>query len=320
MSSLESAITCAVEFLAPKGSCSYDRWLTFDLKAEGNDREGNPQRPFEWLAQYCSPSGYINYRIMLKDGVPHTELTHRSSWITPRAPWVPTASLTETDVPETIRGKRNEAPGFVISSGAHDSCWRDHGTQTRGWPNIPTNMYTDQQGVERQNFTDTRYFDIYNDSILSVNGISIKGPTGEAGWQSEESAAQWKTFTDGTWVNDTGLTGAWAVFYGMSKLSPTVDRDFLEIRIDGHWDKGEYGKKGFKEARILRHYRITDGKVTHVGIPQEENDYFLKGWAEVAEPYVLDQHRFMLDCGFTEKTIPQWKLSFLHPEVQNSHD
>lgn len=319
MSSLESAITCAVEFLAPKGSCSYDRWLTFDLKAEGTDRDGNVQPTFEWLAQYCSPGGYIHYRNVLKDGVPHTELTNRASWIHPRAPWVPTASLTEGDVPEITRGQTNEAPGFVYNSGAHDSCWRDHGTRTQGWPLIPTNKYM-HEGKEYQNHNHTHYFHIYNDTTLSVNGISLKGATGEAGWQSEESAQRWRKFSDGEWVNDTGLTGPWAIFYGMSMLSKAVNRNYLEIRIDGSWSKGEYGKRGYKEARILRHYRITDGKVTHVGIPQEENDYFLKGWAEVAEPYVLNQQRFMLDCGFTEKTIPQWKLTHLHPEAQNGDD
>jgi hypothetical protein len=309
---IEWAVSTAVEFLTPRGSCTVHRWLTFDLRIE--NAEGD--KSFEWLAQYSPTSSYVEWRTVLKDGVPHTCLYDRASWYKPRAPWVPTAELTAEDQPDTKHGETVTAPGFVISCGSHDSCWRDNASRLHGWPRVFSNYYTDQDGKQRENTVETRYWDFVRDTDrIFVKSISVKGQVASAGWGSEETYAKFAAYKDGEWINDTDLEGPWAIFYGMSKLAFVVAEEELILRVDGSFDKGEYGKRGYKERREMVHYRIKDGLVTHKGIT-EENQFFRKGWEPVAEPYKLDKRRFMLDCGFAEKDMDTWRLRHLFPETR----
>jgi hypothetical protein len=311
MYGVEWAVACAVELLTPRGSCSKDRWITFDFRVE--DPHGNS---FEWLAQYSPTSNYIDWRTVLKDGVPHTELSHRMSWYKPRAPWVPAADLKPDDVQETKYGEPIVAPGYVISNGSHDSCWRDNATRLHGFPMVETGKYTDQEGKERSRYEPTYYWKHFREyDTIKVLGMKIEGPVAARGWGDQAFYDQIASYKDGAWLNDTELTGPWAIIYGMSKLVSVVNQDELIIRIDGSFSKGEYGERGFKERRKMVHYRIKDGKVTHKGIT-EKNEYFRTGWESVLEPYVLDERQFRLDCGFKEKDLAAWRLTHLFPEAR----
>lgn len=304
---IEHCVSLIVEVLAPKGSCSIHRWLTLDFEAESV--EG---KTFTWLAQYCAPSGYVHWRTLLKDGVPHAELTDRASWYKPRAPWVPLDSLTEGDHQETHYGEPVVAPSFVIASGAHDSCWRDNATRLSGWPMVQDGTWKNSHGETVPRMKATQYFYIYNDTKVRVKGISIKGPTSPNVWGSAETQAKFAAYTEGEWVNDTDLDGVWALLYGLSKLSKTVGHTDLDLLIDVTFWKGKFGTRSHRELRRMQHYRFRDGMVVRRGV-SKENQFFLDRWEDEVEPYKLDQKRLMLDLGIAEKDHGKWTMNHLFP-------
>jgi len=303
-------VSCAVGLLIPKGSCSLDRWLSFDFEATTPKDESGP---FTWTAQYCAPSGYIKWRTLLPTGVPHTELADNMSWYHRRAAWVPVAELAEGDQRATIHGLPVVAPGFVIANGSHDSCWRDNATRLQGYPYVQDGTWKTDQGVEVPNMFPTVHYQIYHDTTVKVLGISVKGPTSEGGWTDPASVQKYKAYTDGEWKNDTNLTGAWALLYGMSKLSKTVGKEDLDLRLDVTFSRGVYGKKSYKQVRRMLHYRFREGHVVCRGVTMK-NEWFLNHWGEEVTPYLLDQERLERDLGIFDQKNP-WTLNHLFPEV-----
>lgn len=269
---LENAVQAAVDFLVPRGSCSSTRWLTFHLEA----RDTKTGADFAWMAQYNAASNYVAWRTVLEGGVPHILFGDvRDSG----TPWVPVDS-----VPEYVRklySDRDVAPGLVIAHGCHDSCWRDHATMLDGYPR-------DAQGRM------TRHAVLDRDAVVHVRRMQIEGAPREG---------LPRVLRDGEWVNDTSLTGPWAVFQGMSRMASCVDQPGLALCLDGRFScPGKQGKVRRRSARI--HYQIVNGLVTN-------------GWRPVEAPYVLDATSFWRDAGFSEKQISEgrWRLDHLYAEA-----
>lgn len=295
---IENAVTMAVDFLLPRGSCSTGRWLTFEFEGKSN------RSKFNWKAQYSAPTGYVYWRTIYGN-VPHVKVADYADDLHPYSPWVPQELYNATKNGDP--GPMNTAPGFVIADGRHDSCWRDNACRVSGYPRVPRNTYP-SDGKNRINFEMTSWFPIYDNPTITTKNISIVGPVGTESFLSKMGAESFKHFTDGTWENDVGLTGPWAIYHGMSKLAQAVGKEYLEIRIIGDVSKGELDTDAYEEGSFCTHYRIKDGLVTHVGIPNKENDWFIEGWAEVATPYLLTEERFIFDGGMVAEGHDGWGL------------
>ncbi len=307
---VESAVSECVKMLIPKGSCTPSRWLTFEFEAI-NDGRG---APFNWSAQYSAPSGYIDWRTLI-GCVPHVKLEGRSA----PNPWIPEELVSSEHLLASRHGEKMRAPGFVIADGSHDSCWRDNASTLRGYPLIPKNCWRSPDGGRRQiNYEATNWCSIRMDTVIKVRKISVLGPVEtRPGWTDAETLEKFAHYTDGVWVNDTGLTGQWAIFHGLSKLAHTVGQQVLGLRIRGRFDRGVYGKRSFREESATVQYQMKDGLVTHRGILDEKN---LKGWVAVEKPYLLDEEAFLRDCGVKVSGRGAFRLTHVFPDVLSASE
>lgn len=308
---IEQAVTMGVDLLLPRGSCSPSRWLTFEFEASNEVDRG-----FEWRAQYSAVTNYVSHRT-LWGNVPHVKIAAYRWKKCPFTPWIPLADLEEGQLAEMEYGERVVAPGFVISSGRHDSCWRNHASNLSGYPFVPRNTYEDRDGKPQIYWQSTHWFRIFHDTVIKVNRISVAGPVNQTHWFTEETRKKFAAFIDGEWVNDTELTGPWAIYHGLSKLAHTIGKESLEVRLRGNFQRGKYGTRSHREGSVTVHYRIKDGLVTHKGIPDEKSDWFMKGWADVENPYLLDEVAFFDDCKVKREGRGAFELTHLFPDLVN---
>jgi len=102
----------------------------------------------------------------------------------------------------------DDAPGYVIADGSHDSCWRQHGMDFVGYPLVDTGRTYEHQGVERPVYERTSYFFWPKTTHLLVHGLRLQGE------------ATSSDFLDGEWVNPDvdNLTGIWAFLVAIASL------------------------------------------------------------------------------------------------------
>lgn len=305
---IEHAVSTGVELLLPRGSCSPGRWLTFEF--EGT----NAVDTFEWKAQYSAVTNYVSHRV-LWGNVPHVKISRYRGKKCPYTPWIPLADLEEGQYVEREHGESLVAPGFVISSGHHDSCWRDHASDLSGYPFVPRNTYEDRDGKQSIYWQPTRWFRILHDTVIKVTRISVEGPVNQTSWVGKEIQEKFSTFTDGSWENDTELIGPWAIYHGLSNLAPTIGKESLEFRLRGIFQRGKYGTRSHREESATVHYRIKDGLVTFRGT-SDENGWYPTSWVEVEKPYLLDEVAFFNDCKVKREGRGAFELTHLFPYLQ----
>ena len=299
----------AVEVLIPRGSCSRDRWLTFDLEAVGDD-----DQTFRYLLQYRATSNYVDWRVVVPDSY-HFRKSNRHDFDHEDDGWVNIDKMSGAqlkvlakmcDIPvtwvgttfkreqilEQIRATRTSeaptsfemAPGYVVASGSHDSCWRDNALTLEGCPR------TLPEGAEyRERTVWMRSMRIKE---IIVHSMKVEGPTGGM-WKKD--IPKWEKFTDGEWVNPApvSLTGAWAVITGLACLYKTtaateplqVDLDtslqYYREAKDGE-DADRWGRVRTSEKRITVAYKIDhDGELLTVGHDRRKVGLPLWDWSPV---------------------------------------
>ena len=282
----------AVEVLLPRGSCSKDRWLTFDLEAVGDD-----DQTFRYLLQYRATSNYIDWRVVLpvephfRRGEDRHDRGENDGWVNINemrgsslrvlakmlgipATWIGTTFNRETVLDQIRNAKVGDrrvelAPGYVINSGCHDSCWRDHALSLEGAPwKLPEG--------ERKFRERTIWMRSMRVSEVIVHSIKVEGKPGGM-WQANDP--KWEAFTDGEWINPEPevLTGSWAVITGLACLLKTtgeegplrldLDTSLRYYRDPKDGEDGDiYGRVATGEKRITVAYKIDDeGNLLEVG-------------------------------------------------------
>jgi len=350
------AIDTAVDKLVVRGSCSHERWLTFDIEAVSGDGS-----TFRYLAQYRAMGGYVDYRLVIP-GEPHVKLADNASYLNPRAPWVPLATLrTEdylkglsrkelraiaeekgvklgllkgnlrelVDVPYRIHGEHLDiAPGFVITSGSHDSCWRDHALKMQGLPKVDTGRtWKRDNGQEFPIYEDTTYFRWAEAHNFRLYSVKIEGPTGGS-WEAPEGG--WDHLSDGEWINPDPetLTDAWAVYTALGALYACGGHEGdLELDLDTSYDyyrpydpsrDGDEADDNrnklmrTQQRRVHVGYRLgSDGKVTHTGVDTTDVGPSRYEWEEVESRY-LDRTWHLRRCGASQKKIDDGLVGISH--------
>ena len=314
-----------VKQVMPRGTCSATRWLTFDMEAVRDPLDDEVQEcpdTFRYWAQYSASSNYVSWRIVLPGTEPHTKLDDSSSWNKPRAPWVPTASLTNKDIPDTRRssGKavRTDAPGFVVADGCHDSCWRDNGMTYEGLPRIDTGRTWEREdmGTSGKVFENTRYFWWPKAETVRVYSVKIEGPAGNM-WGGDPEA----NVCDGEWVNPEPetLTGSWALLAAMASLYHCSGAEGpLELGLDSRYEYFKVTKPTDKDGlknnrtgltqtqsrRETQWYRFnSEGMVTHVGDSGSWNKRNLN-WVEAPDgPFRLTRETHLRFLGASARKI-----------------
>jgi hypothetical protein len=146
--------------------------------------------------------------------------------------WIPAICVDGREILE-------RAPHPVLAEGCHDSCWRDNA------------------------FKGGRLLAHLSD--ITVTRITVSGPV--APGMNKEGRLK-----NGEWVNEAMIPGPEPLLKGISiLLSKVAGKDRLTVELDSIWQKGAYGKRGFKETRIQTHLGFNGGLVVEKG--REEGKY-----------------------------------------------
>lgn len=320
------AVDHAVEVLLPKGSCSKDRWLTFDLEAVGDD-----DQTFRYLLQYRATSNYIDWRVVVPDevhfrrGDGHDFGHEDDGWVNIskmsgpalrtlakllglEASWIGT-TFNREKVLEQIRNAKGNgvlAPGYVINSGSHDSGWRDHAMTLEGCPRM---LPEGAKFRER-----TVWMSSHRVKEVIVHSMKVEGKTGGM-WNPNDP--RWEKFTDGEWVNPHPefLTGAWAVITGLAILYKTTGiLSPLHIELDTrlqYYRQAKEGDKADKDGRVTTSakrvsvaYKIDDeGRVLQVALDKSKSG--LPQWVWTDPPFegLISRGRHLKGCGVPDNKV-----------------
>ena len=238
-----------------------------------------------------------------------------SDW-TPEGPWEPLSNRKDV----VKRSNVPTAPGFVITNGCHDSCWRDHGMTLRGWPRVFRNFYEDRNGEQAKNYTDTVYFPWYKAEDVRVYSVKISGPT--KGFWGE---APDPTLCDSEWVNPDpeNLVGVWALIAATASLRHCAGKkapsDVWQISFDSSFDyyrptkdsdpegvrNNRTGKTKTSSRRNTAHYRFNrEGMVVAVGKEIKKKPFGWDViWTETEEPFYLDRETHLRNVKCSAKKI-----------------
>jgi len=305
----QHAVDEAVKFLLPCGTCTHDRWLTFEVQLE---KDGET---FDYLIQYCATTNYITWRTVVDDGIRHVQMDRNSEW---REKYLPAEEVEAISGWGPLKGPKNPdmydrrkfrlvgpdykhldrefvyAPGTVITHGHHDSCWRDHALTLRNY--------------------DTKFFDEHG-CTHRVKRVYIEGPVKWGYWS--DAPAWLSEIEDGDWANDTSLRSNWAVYVAMSHLAHCVGRDcvdlVLDVSIDTDPDQPYDEDMERNELRVSLAYRLREGKVVAVG---EGSFWSASNW-EDCEPFDLTEERVLIDSGIAPEDFEKVKITHLFTRVQN---
>lgn len=318
----EGFIDRACSFLMPRGSCGPNRWLTFNLEATLKDGS-----TFRWLVQYRAASNYRDWRTVIPNGTPWVQMEHNFARTHGLPRWLPLDVANGEDLNWFARmkvrlghgldlrqGIKTEydkdgqlhphlAPGEVISSGCHDSCWRDHAFEFGRYnPETKKTEYV----VDRWQF-----------ETVMLRSVTIEGDPRSSVMFS--TPAWLDLITDGYWENTDGIEGPWAVLVATSKLAPCVGRDSVEVEIRAHgYDcppGTEWKRKHKREFDRSFYYVVADGLVTHEGDMNSDRPWIRDGWTEVLEPYPLTMERHLANIGFEEFDSAKVDLTNLFAEL-----
>lgn len=314
-------IDTVVEKTLPEGTCSMERWLTFDLEAIGDpsmsDETDTSPNSFRYLAQYSRPGGYTYWRTVLPGTEPHVQVAdYCDDTSYPETPWMPASSGRRG---KQVFGMDNVAPGYVIANGAHDSCWRDHGMQMEGYPRIDTGRtwHREDTGWSGKVYDQTRYFYWPKAVTVRVHRVTLKGPVHYVyGKPPADRQALLDAQQDGEWVNPDpeGLTGPWALLVALAHLyhcaghegplQMGLDTTYVYYRPTKPEDTDRTnGRTGLTETQRRRDtvwYRFdSEGMVTAVG---QGHVKWEVEW-EDCTPFRLTREEHLRRLGASEKKI-----------------
>jgi hypothetical protein len=205
---VRAAIDNTVEQLMPRSSCTAGRWLTFDLEAVSDDpslAHGDDKNPdvnnFRYLLQYRRRTNYTDWRVVLPGTQPHRKVRRYPE--DGESPWQPVVGDSESD----------DAPGYVIADGNHDSCWRMHGMDFVGYPMVNTGRTWEHDGVDHPVFERTSHFFWPKTTHLLVHGVQFQGEV------DDRARDRYPGMTDGEWFNTgSDLHGIWALLVAIASL------------------------------------------------------------------------------------------------------